>query len=72
KPRVKLGVKSGEKAQPRMGLNTKASELDQNLDVESRLKALVCSTPSGVANLAQSKQFPRSKHNITRLMKLFL
>jgi len=48
-----VGVKRpAVREQPRMGLNTKATESDQDLDIESRPKALVCSTPSGVARIA--------------------
>jgi len=53
-PDTHVGLKSGAEAQPRMGLNTKATELDQDLDVESRPIALICSTPSGVVYLAKS------------------
>jgi len=48
-PDTHVGLKSGAEAQPRMGLNTKATELDQISEIESRPKSLVCSTPSGVA-----------------------
>jgi hypothetical protein len=37
-----------------MGLNIKAPELDHVPEIESRLKAPVCSTPSGVASLANT------------------
>ena len=51
-PDTHVGLKSGAEAQPRKGLNTKATELDQDLNVESWPKALICSTPSGVTRIA--------------------
>ena len=46
------GTKAAKRSQPRMGLNTEATKLDQMSEIESKLIAPVCSTPSGVANLA--------------------
>ena len=45
------GTKAANRSQPRMGLITKATELNQMSEIESKLIAPVCSTPSGVANL---------------------
>jgi len=52
-PDTHVGLKSGAEAQPRMGLNTKATELDQDPDIESKPKALIiCSTQSGATRIA--------------------